>query len=282
VSSDVTIHCRIGGNGPPLLLLHGCPQTHLMWHKLAPELAKSFTVVAADLRGYGASSKPQGGRNHENYSFRNMAADQKAVMRTFGFDVFEAVGHDRGARVLHRMALDYPQALKRATLLDILPTEFLYAQTDKQFATAYWEWFFFTQKAGFPEALLGADPALFLRYELGPLVDIGVVTDEAWQGYLHALSNPEALYGMCEDYRAGATIDLIHDEADKGRKVSSPINVLWGKKNLIWLRFDMLTIWKQYADNVEGKGLESGHYLAEELPDKVLSELFNFHSKALT
>ena len=270
------IHCRVGGAGPPLLLLHGCPQTHVMWHKLAPALSRVFTVVASDLRGYGDSSKPAGSADHSNYSFRAMAADQVEVMSSLGFATFSAVGHDRGARVLHRMALDHPQALQRMALLDILPTAFLYAQTDRAFATRYWEWFFFTQGDGFPETLLSGNPAAFLRYELGELVDRGAISSEAWSEYLRALSTEAAMHGMCEDYRAGATIDLEHDAADSARRILCPLMVLWGERNPIWDRFDMLGVWRQFAATVIGSAVPAGHYLAEEAPEHVLAKVLPF------
>jgi haloacetate dehalogenase len=273
---DARIHCRVGGSGPPLLLLHGCPQTHTMWHRVAPTLARHFTVIASDLRGYGDSSKPRGAANHENYSFRAMAADQIELMASLGFEHFSAVGHDRGARVLHRMALDRPDALDRLALLDILPTAYMYAHTDKLFATRYWEWFFLTQERDFPETLLSANPEAFLRYEFGALIDNGCIAPEAWHEYLRVLSNPAAMHAMCEDYRAGASIDLEHDAADAGRHVRRPLMVLWGDQNPIWRRFDMLEVWRQYAPGVLGAPIDGGHYLAEEAPDLVLTHLLPF------
>jgi len=274
--SGASIHCRVGGAGPPLLLLHGCPQTHVMWHRLAPALARRFTVVVSDLRGYGDSSKPRGSPSHENYSFRAMASDQVELMASLGFGRFSAVGHDRGARVLHRMALDQPDVLNRIALLDILPAAFLYAQTDREFATRYWEWFFFVQDRDFPETLLSGNPECFLRYELGALVERGVITQEAWAEYLRVLSHPMAMHGMCEDYRAGSTIDLQHDAADADRRIEAPLLVLWGQANPVWQRFDLLQAWRRYARSVTGAALRSGHYLAEEAPDAVLAQLIPF------
>jgi haloacetate dehalogenase len=274
---EVRINCRVGGSGPPLMLLHGCPQTHVMWHKIAPTLAREFTVVASDLRGYGDSSKPIGSADHSNYSFRSMAADQIELMSKLGFAKFAAVGHDRGARVLHRMALDWPDVLERAALLDILPTAHLYTHTDRLFATRYWEWFFFIQDGGFPEALLAGNPEAFLRYELGGLHD-GAIVPEAWNEYLRVLSDPAAMHGMCEDYRAGASIDLEHDAIDAGRQVHCPLLVLWGDENPIWQRFDVLEVWQRYATSVVGAAIRSGHYLAEEAPDQLLTRLSPFLS----
>jgi haloacetate dehalogenase len=230
--NGATIHCRIGGNGPPLLLLHGCPQTHVMWHKVAPALSRHFTVIASDLRGYGDSSKPLGSPDHANYSFRAMAADQV--------------------------------------------TAFLYGQTDRTFATTYWEWFFFVQERDFPEKLLAANPEAFLRYELGELVDSGAISHEVWSEYLRALSTESAMHGMCEDYRAGATIDLEHDAADSERRVRCPLMVLWGDRNPVWGRFDMLGVWRQFAPAAVGSAVHAGHYLAEESPDQVLAKLLPF------
>jgi haloacetate dehalogenase len=274
--SGATIRCRIGGSGPPLLLLHGCPQTHVMWHKVAPALARHFTIVASDLRGYGDSSKPLGLPDHTNYSFRAMATDQVEVMSNLGFETFSAVGHDRGARVLHRMALDHPQALRRVALLDILPTPFLYAQTDRAFATRYWEWFFFVQDSDFPEKLLSGNPEAFLRYEIGELVNNGIISHEAWSEYLRVLSTESAMHAMCEDYRAGATIDLVHDAADSERHVLCPLMILWGDRNPVWKRFDVLEVWRQFAPTAVGCAVRAGHYLAEEAPQQVLAQLLPF------
>jgi len=276
ILDDIAIHCRIGGEGPPLLLLHGCPQTHLMWRRLAPALSREFTIVASDLRGYGDSGKPQGLPDHANYSFRRMATDQIELMTRLGFDKFSAVGHDRGARVLHRMALDFPDRLQRLAFLDILPTTVLYEQTDRHFANAYWEWFFFTQGQGFPEKLLSADPESFLRYELGHLVDDGTIGPDVWKEYLRVLRDKAAMHGMCEDYRAGATIDLAHDAADAGRRIGVPLLLLWGARNPVWERFDMIGTWQRFAKNVVGSPIQAGHYLAEEAPERVLDELLPF------
>ncbi|HEX7743543.1 MAG TPA: alpha/beta hydrolase [Sphingobium sp.] len=273
---EIDIHFRIGGSGPALLLLHGCPQTHVMWHKIAPTLARDFTVVVPDLRGYGDSSKPAGLPDHSNYAFRAMAEDQYQLMSRLGFASYAAVGHDRGARVLHRMALDRPAALKKLCILDILPTRHMYAQTDKNFATNYWEWFFFLQGQGLPETLLSANPKAFLRYEIGDLRDAGIVTPAAWSEYLRVLSVPGAMHGMCEDYRAGASIDLVHDEADAGKRIESPLLVLWGERNPVWSKFDMLAVWKTYARDVRGHAMPSGHYVAEEAPERLLSALSSF------
>jgi haloacetate dehalogenase len=202
-SQSVMINLVAAGTGHGLLLLHGCPETLVMWHKIAPAFAEDFAVVVSDLRGYGDSSKPPGGRDHWTYSFHAMAQDQVAVMEALGHHAFMVVGHDRGARVVHRMALDYPRAVRKAAVLDILPSLTLYEETDAQFARTYWEWFFLIQAYDFPETLIGARPEKFLRYELGALVDSGVIAQEAWNEYLRCISDPSAIHAMCDDYRAG-------------------------------------------------------------------------------
>jgi haloacetate dehalogenase len=278
-SQSTDINLVAAGNGEGLLLLHGCPETLVMWHKIAPAFAEDFAVVASDLRGYGDSSKPHGESDHGTYSFRAMARDQVEVMKALGHDRFMVVGHDRGARVAHRMALDHPRTVRKAAVLDILPTLTLYEMTDAEFATAYWEWFFFIQGHDFPEALIGAAPEGFLRYELGPLVDRGVMAPEAWTEYLRCISDPSAIHAMCEDYRAGASIDLEHDRSDLDRKIICPLLVLWGAENPIWKRFDMLDIWRQRAERVEGEALLCGHYLPEEAPDATYARLHAFLSE---
>lgn len=275
-TSQSTINLVAAGTGDGLLLLHGCPETLVMWHKIAPALADDFAVVASDLRGYGDSSKPHGASDHRTYSFRAMARDQVEVMTALGHDRFMVVGHDRGARVVHRMALDHPEAVTKAAVLDILPGLTLYEETDAQFAR---EWFFFIQGYDFPETLIGAAPEEFLRYELGPLVDRGVIAQQAWEEYLRCIRDRAAIHAMCEDYRAGASIDLEHDRSDLERKVTCPLLVLWGAENPIWRRFDMLDTWRQRAATVTGEALACGHYLPEEAPDATYARLHAFFSE---
>jgi haloacetate dehalogenase len=275
--NGVEIQAVIGGSGPPLLLLHGAPQSHVMWHHLAPRLAERFTVVATDLRGYGDSSKPPGGGDHADYSFRAMAADQVAVMNQLGHNVFSVVAHDRGARVTHRMLLDYPEAVTRAALLDIVPTKYVYDHADRALATAYFHWFFFIQPAPLPELMIESNAVLLLKAFLGAF---GGGTDyydsAAMAEYERCFTNPDAIHAMCEDYRAAASIDLVHDTADEGRKIECPLLILWGTRGVVGRLYRPIEVWRQYASDVRGQGIDAGHFLAEERPDAVLTELQTF------
>lgn len=277
--NGATIHGVKGGEGPGLLLLHGYPQTHVMWHKIAPALARNFTVVAADLRGYGASSKPPSVDDHATYSKRAMAADMVRVMEFLGFERFMVGAHDRGARVAHRIALDWPERVTRLALLDIAPTREMYANTTDGFARAYWHWFFLIQKAPFPEAMIEADPEAYWRKKCGSgSAGLTPFTEAALEAYLTAFKDPEVIHASCEDYRAAAGIDIDHDDADGGRKVTCPLLVLWGEKGAIEAHFDCLELWRQRAEHVSGQALPGGHYLAEELPERVLSAFSEFFS----
>lgn len=275
----VTIHAMVGGEGPPLLLLHGHPQTHVIWHKVAGELARHFTVVATDLRGYGDSGKPAGLPDHRNYSKRAMAADQLAVMRRLGFERFRVLAHDRGARVAHRLAVDHPQAVEKLVTLDIAPTLAMYAQTNEAFARAYYHWFFLIRPAPFPETLIEADPELYLRQTMGSRsAGLAPFTDAALAEYLRCLKQPGAAHGLCEDYRASAGIDLEHDRADieAGRMVECEMLALWGADGAVGKCFQPLEEWRKAARHVTGHALPCGHYIAEEIPEPLLAEVIPF------
>jgi haloacetate dehalogenase len=270
------IHVQMGGSGPPLLMLHGYPQTHVMWHKIAPQLALRYTVILPDLRGYGDSSKPDSSPDHEPYSKRAMAADMIVLMNSLGFDRFRLVAHDRGARVAHRLALDHPKAVERLALLDIIPTLQMYEATDQALATAYFHWFLLIQPAPFPEHLIGCDPAFFLGAVRAQARCEEAFTPEAFSEYLRCFREPATIHASCEDYRAGATIDLVHDRADAGRKLEMPLLLLWGSKGVVGRLFDPLAVWSERADHVEGHSLPCGHFLAEEQPEQTLQALQRF------
>lgn len=273
----VTIHGVRAGSGPPLLLLHGYPQTHVIWHKVAPALAADFTVVATDLRGYGDSSKPPGGPDHVAYSKREMARDQVEVMRQLGFERFALAGHDRGGRVAHRLALDHPAAVERLAVLDIAPTRWMYRTTDMEFARAYFHWFFLIQPADLPERMIGADVEHWMQTALGRWGrDQDTITLEARSEYLRCFRDPAAIHASCEDYRASATIDLAHDEGDLHQRVRAPLLVLWGERGFVARKYDLLSVWRERAEDVRGHGLPCGHYLPEEAPDGTLEALRAF------
>jgi haloacetate dehalogenase len=284
VAPGVQIHTAVGGSGPALLVLHGHPQTHAIWHKVAPTLARHFTLVLADLRGYGDSSKPAGEAGHANYSKRTMAADMLAVMRQLGHERFTVLAHDRGARVAHRLAADHPQAVRRLALLDIAPTLAMYEQTDERFARAYWHWFFLIQRQPLPERLLEADPAAYLRDVMGGRsAGLAPFDPRAMAEYVRCLSLPGAAHGLCEDYRAAAGIDLEHDRADRdaGRRLEMPLMVLWGRDGVIERCFDALAEWRRVANDVRGMALPCGHYVAEEAPDALLAAVLPFLQESL-
>ena len=271
------IHTLVAGSGLPVLLLHGYPQSHLMWRHLAPRLAEEFTVVVTDLRGYGDSSKPASDEAHLAYSKRRMADDQVQVMKALGHEAFFVVGHDRGARVGHRMALDYPRVVNRLAVLDIVPTWALFLTTDRVFAQGYYHWFFLSQPAGFPEHLIGLDPEFFLREKLKrSAADAYMFEEPVMEEYLRCFKDPEMIRASCEDYRAAASIDLEHDEADRERKLECPLLALWGAKALMGKTRDVLNTWREYAKDVRGKALPCGHYLPEESPEETLAALLPF------
>jgi haloacetate dehalogenase len=277
-ASGAEVQLVIGGSGPPLLLLHGYPQTHAMWHKIAPRLAERFTVVAPDLRGYGDSSKPDGEPDHSGYSKRSMARDQVEVMEALGFDRFLVVAHDRGARVAHRMALDHSRRVLKLAVLDISPTRIMYTKTDMAFATAYYHWFFLTQPFDLPERLIGSDPGYYLRKKLGGWGSAGLAIFDAraLAEYDRCFRDSATIHASCEDYRAAASIDLEHDEADARQRVSCPMLVLWGDKGVVHRLFDPISDWRRVAIDVRGRPIPSGHYLAEEAPEATLAEALKF------
>lgn len=275
-TSQVRIHLVKGGEGPPLLLLHGYPQTHAMWHRLAPALAEHFTVVAPDLRGYGDSEKPPGDPDHQNYSKRQMAQDQVEVMQALGFERFSVVGHDRGGRVGHRMALDYPERVLKLAVLDIAPTPYVFAHLSRELALAYYHWFFLAQPKGFPERLIGFDPVGFLHRKLGGWgTGLSAFAPEALAEYERCFRDPATIHATCEDYRAAASIDLQHHAADAER-IRCPLLVLWGRKGVVHRTCDPIAAWREYALDVRGEAVEAGHFLCEENPAETLRALLDF------
>jgi haloacetate dehalogenase len=276
-TGEATIAVAHGGSGPPVLLLHGFPESSAMWHAVAPALAAEHTVVVPDLRGYGESSRPPSGPDHAGYSFRAMAADQVAVMRELGHERFAVIGHDRGARVTHRMALDHPELVERAAVLDILPTLHVYENVDRALATAYYHWFFFIQPEPLPETLIAGDPLGYLRTLLGAWGSTAEFAPEALAAYERAFADPEARHAMMEDYRAGASIDLEHDRADLDRRVEVPLLVMWGTRGVVGNRpVHPVEVWQERATDVRGVGIDAGHFLVEEAPQESLAALREF------
>ena len=275
-TSGATINGVMGGSGPPLLLLHGYPQSHLEWHKIAPMLTKNYTVVATDLRGYGDSSIPEDGINHFGYSKRATAQDQVEVMEQLGFKSFNVAAHDRGARVGHRMALDHPTKVQKLVVMDIVPTHKLYASTNKEFASAYWHWFLLIQDAPLPETLLSNNASFFFKERVFYGMIPKFIPEEIYKEYLRHFKNPANMHAMCEDYRAGATIDLEHDEQDMNVKITCPVLALWGANGVMGTQFNVIETWRERALNVSGKSLPCGHWLPEQLPEQVYEELNKF------
>ncbi len=275
---SIKINYVIAGNGPPLLLLHGYPQTLIIWHKIAPALTKKFTVVASDLRGYGDSDKPKTTEDHKPYSKREMAKDQVHLMNALGFDEFFLAGHDRGGRVAHRMALDHPEVIKKMAVLDIAPTYTMYKTTDMDFAKAYYHWYFLIQPYDIPERMIGADPLFYLNKKFGQWGrDSEAFTREAFAEYLRCLT-PETIHASCEDYRASASIDIEHDQQDidNGNKIKCPVLCIWGQKGYVGRKYDVVSEWKKWGDDVQGYGLPCGHYLPEEAPRETLQAILDF------
>lgn len=277
----VQIHTLVAGQGRPLLVLHGHPQTHAIWHRCAPALRDAgYALVLPDLRGYGDSSKPPGEADHANYSKRAMAADLVEVMRALGHARFDVLAHDRGARVAHRLAMDHPDRVGRLTLLDIAPTLAMYEQTGEAFARAYWHWFFLIQRAPLPERLIEADPGAYVHDLMGGRAPGGGTwfDPRAMAEYTRCLSQPGAAHALCEDYRAAAGIDLAHDRADReaGRRLVQPLQVLWGERGIVQRCFDPLSEWRRVADDVRGAALPCGHYIPEEAPEALLARALPF------
>jgi haloacetate dehalogenase len=275
----IRINAIRGGNGPALLLLHGHPQTHAIWHKVVPELARHYTVIAADLRGYGDSGKPAGDAGHSNYSKRRMALDQVELMRQLSFPTFSVLAHDRGARVAVRLALDHPQVVSKLITLDVAPTLSMYQQTSFDFATAYWHWFFLIRPAPFPETLIRSDPDLYLKQTIGARsAGLKPFTAEAYAEYLRCLQDPATAHGICEDYRASVTIDLEHDRVSlaEGQKIQCDFLALWGAQGVIEKCFDPLAEWRQWSVSVSGEALPCGHYIPEEAPELLLDRALPF------
>ena len=304
----VALHARTGGraDGPPLLLLHGYPQTHAIWQRVAQALAPHYRLVLPDLRGYGRSAKPAGAPDHANYAKRAMAADVRGLMRALGHERFFVAGHDRGGRVAHRLALDHPDAVRKLCVIDIVPTLTMYERTDMAFAQAYYHWFYLIQPAPLPEKQIGADPGWYLRHTLGgwgspksprgadaPAPHGGVadsgrpggspgpafIEPEALADYEHGFCTPEGVHGACEDYRAAASIDLVHDRAsrDAGQRVACDLHVLWGERGVVARLFDPLGDWRAACDGaVSGRAVAAGHFIPEELPALTATELHGF------
>jgi haloacetate dehalogenase len=276
-----TVHAVTLGEGPPLLLLHGYPQTHVMWSSVAPDLARDHTLVVPDLRGYGDSGKPADGEGHAGHSFRAMAADVAALMRELGHERYAVVGHDRGARVTHRLALDHAGAVERAAVLDVLPTTHVYGHVDRRLATAYYHWFFYLQPEPVPERLIAGDPVGYLHSLLGGWgsAALDAYSPAQLAEYERCFADPATRHAMLEDYRAGASVDLAHDEADAaaGHRVTCPLLVLWGSKGVVGTGpDDVLAVWRERADDVTGQAVDAGHFLVDERPAETVAALRAF------
>ena len=274
---QISINYRKGGSGEPILLLHGYPQTHLMWRKIAPLLSENYTIVCSDLRGYGDSDKPDSDETHSTYSKKSMAADQFNLMKKLGYNKFSVIGHDRGARVAHRMGLDYPNNINKIALLDIVPTTHVFENTDKELATKYYHWFFLIQKYPFPETLIGNNPEYYIKSKLQSWSGKKeFISEEIVKEYLRCFSDPKCIHATCEDYRAGASIDLKDHKKDRNQILTCPLLVLWGSHSPVAQLYNPISVWKEWAQNVEGKAINSGHYIPEENPKECYDILTKF------
>ena len=277
--NGVNINYKIGGKGEPLLLLHGYPQSHVLWRKIAPLFAENYTVICSDLRGYGDSDKPQSDKKHLTYSKKTMGLDQNELMKKLGFKEYFLVGHDRGGRVAHRMAIDFKENIKKISVLDIVPTSHVFKNTNAILAKRYYHWFFLIQSYPHPETMIGNDPEYFIRSKLQMWgANNEYLTEEIIQEYLRCFTT-ETIQASCEDYRAGASIDLVHHEEDFDKKISCPLQVLWGSKATIEELYDPIKVWKEWALNVEGQSIDCGHFLPEESPIETYNAIINFFKK---
>ncbi|MCW8951634.1 MAG: alpha/beta hydrolase [Rhodospirillales bacterium] len=283
-TGEVTINVMKAGKGPPLLLLHGYPQCHVMWHRVAPKLAEHFTVICTDLRGYGDSGKPEGDETHYAYSKRAMAEDQVRVMEALGHSRFMVAGHDRGGRVVHRMCLDHPERVTKAAVLDIAPTHTMFRTMAMEQAMGYYHWLFLAQPHPLPEKMIEADPDFYLLWKIGAWSgsdgrDTGLFDGDALETYKRHFRDPATIHASCEDYRAGATIDLVHDEAEPDAKIACPLLVLWGGRGKIGKWYDVIGTWREKSadpDAVVGRALDCGHFVPEEAPEGTIESLTAF------
>ncbi|MBV9194570.1 MAG: alpha/beta hydrolase [Solirubrobacterales bacterium] len=274
-----TIFARVGGTGPPLLLLHGYPENHLMWHAVAPVLGERFTVVAADLTGYGGSLRPQPSADHAAHGKRALALDQLQAMGSLGYERFAVAGHDRGGRVAYRLALDHPGRVSALAVLDIVPTADVWARADDRFPLIYWHWGFLAQPAPLPERLIAGDPGAYFEHmrALGLGREPGRYPEEVLAAYRAQLEDPATVEAMCEDYRAGASVDREYDEADRGRTIECPVLALWGKRGALEIFYgDVLAVWRAWARELHGRGVDASHFLVEDRPGEVARELAAF------
>lgn len=277
--NGININYKIGGKGEPLLLLHGYPQSHILWRKIAPLFAENYTVICSDLRGYGDSDKPESDKSHLAYSKKKMGLDQNELMKKLGFNEYFLVGHDRGGRVAHRMAIDYKENIKKISVLDIVPTSHVFKNTNALLARRYYHWFFLIQSFPHPETMIGNDPEYYIRSKLKMWgANDEYLTEDVLQEYLRCFT-PETIHASCEDYRAGASIDLKHHEEDLHKKISCPLQVLWGAKATVEELYDPVKVWKEWAINVEGKSIDCGHFLPEESPIETYDAIIKFLKK---